>query len=283
MTRLQKFRIIQMPHLKVVPTKQVILHEYFDANRTTALKKKIITSGKWKDPPIVTQLIDGRFMVLDGANRTTSMKALGIPHMLAQVVDYFDPSIQLKSWNHVVRLLPERLMQSLRESGVDLPLDSHSDKKAKRMLSQRKILAYLCDRKGNAFVLPLQKSPKAALELLNTLVRGYEGKSVIHRTEEATHKAFHGLDRRMRTLIVFPSLTKLGVLNAIARGQFLPSGISRHLILRRALRIYLPLSVLKSRRMTIRQKQARADRLIQDLYEQGKVRFYPEGIYLFDE
>ena len=76
-----------MPHLKVVPTKQVILHEYFDTNRTTALKKKIITSGKWKDPPIVTQLIDGRFMVLDGANRTTSMKALGIPHMLAQVVD----------------------------------------------------------------------------------------------------------------------------------------------------------------------------------------------------
>jgi hypothetical protein len=282
MTRLQKFRIIQMPHLKVVPTKQVILHEYFDTNRTTALKKKIITSGKWKDPPIVTQLIDGRFMVLDGANRTTSMKALGIPHMLVQVVDYFDPSIQLKSWNHVVRLPVERLLQSLR-NGSAVSLDSMSDKKARRMLSQRKILAYLCDRKGNAFVLPLQKSPKAALELLNILVRGYEGKSVIHRTEEATHKAFHGLDRHMRTLIVFPSLTKLGVLNAIARGQFLPSGISRHLILKRALRIYLPLSVLKSRRMTIRQKQARADRLIQDLYEQGKVRFYPEGIYLFDE
>lgn len=282
MTRLQKFRIIQMPHLKVVPTKQVILHEYFDTNRTTALKKKIITSGKWKDPPIVTQLIDGRFMVLDGANRTTSMKALGIPHMLVQAVDYFDPSIQLKSWNHVVRLPLERLIKSLR-NGSTLSLDSMGDKKAKRMLSQRKILAYLCDRKGNAFALPLQKSPKAALELLNALVRGYEGKSVIHRTEESTHKAFHGLDKRMRTLIVFPSLTKLGVLNAIARGQFLPSGISRHLILKRALRIYLPLSVLKSRHMTIRQKQARADKLIQDLYEQGKVRFYPEGIYLFDE
>jgi len=271
-----------MPHLKVVPTKQVILHEYFDTNRTTALKKKIITSGKWKDPPIVTQLIDGRFMVLDGANRTTSMKALGIPHMLVQVVDYFDPSIQLKSWNHVVRLPVERLLQSLR-NGSAVSLDPMSDKKARRMLKQRKILAYFCDRKGKTFALPLQKSSKAALEMLNILVHCYEGKSMIHRTEEATHKAFHGLDRHMRTLIVFPSLTKLGVLNAIARGQFLPSGISRHLILKRALRIYLPLSVLKSRRMTIRQKQARADRLIQDLYEQGKVRFYPEGIYLFDE
>ncbi|MEW6610847.1 MAG: hypothetical protein AB1352_04475 [Patescibacteria group bacterium] len=282
MTKLQKFRIIQMPHLKVVPTKQVILHEYFDTKRTVALKKKIITSGKWKDPPIVTQLLDGRFMVLDGANRTTSMKALGIPHMLAQVVDYFDPSIQLRSWNHVVRTPLERLVKLLR-NGNTLDLTPLRDIKAKRMLAQRKILAFLCDRKGNAYALPLQKSPKAALELLNTLVRCYEGKSVIHRTEEATHKAFHGFDKRMRTLIVFPSLTKLGVLNAIARGQFLPSGISRHLILKRALRVYLPLSVLKSRRLSIRQKQAKADKLIQDLYEQGKVRFYPEGIYLFDE
>jgi len=87
----------------------------------------------------------------------------------------------------------------------------------------------------------------------------------------------------MNTLIVFPGLTKLGLLNAIARGQYLPSGISRHLIFRRALRVYLPLSVLRSQKLSIKQKQAQVDRMISEKFTQGQVRFYPEGIYLFDE
>ncbi len=271
-----------MPRLRVVPTERIILHEHFDTKRTEKLKKKIIDSGMWKDPPIVTQLPDGRYMILDGANRTTSMKALKIPHMLVQVVDYFDPSIELRSWNHVVRTPMDMLIRILR-TDKKMKLQPMNDKKAKSMLMYRKVLGYICGRKGTALAIPLQNSPRTAIDVLNKLVKGYEGKSTIHRTEESTRKAFHGLGTDMKTLIVFPSLTKLGLVNAIARGQFLPSGISRHLILRRALRVYLPLSVLKSRTLSIKQKQARVDALIAKLYTQGKVRFYPEGIYLFDE
>jgi len=282
MTKLQKFRIIHMPQLKVVPTEKVILHEHFDPRRTAKLRNKIIASGKWKDPPIVTKLPDGRYMVLDGANRTTSIKALKIPHLLVQVVGYFDPSIELKSWNHVVPTPIDELVHFL-QNGSNIPLQPASDRKAKKLLAYRKILAYLCERDGKCWTIPLQPSPRAAIDVLNQLVRCYEGKSAVHRTEEGTRRAFQGLGSHMCTLAVFPSLTKQGLLNAIARGQYLPSGISRHLILRRALRVNLPLSVLKSRKLTIKQKQAHVDALIQRLYASGKVRYYPEGIYLFDE
>jgi hypothetical protein len=282
MKKLQKFHFVHMPQLKVVPTEKVILHEHFDAKRTHALKRKIIASGVWKDPPIVTTLPDGRYMVLDGANRTTSMKALSMPHMLVQVVDYFDPSIELRSWNHVVKVPRDHLIKIL-QNGSRAVFKTVSDRKAKKMLAYKQILAYLCGRDGKCLAIPLQSTPRSAIDLLNIIVDSYEGESAIHRTEEATRKAFHGLTSQMNTLVVFPSLTKLGLLNAIARGQFLPSGISRHLILRRALRVYLPLSVLQSKRLSIKSKQARVDRMIADKFKQGQVRFYPEGIYLFDE
>jgi len=282
MTKLQKFHVVQMPQLRVVPTEQVILHESFDTKRTTKLKKKIIESGKWKDPPIVTRLQDGRYMVVDGANRTTSMKALNIPHMLVQEVDYFDPSIRLKSWNHAVRLPIDELTEVLKRD-TRISLRRMTDTQAKKLLSKRKILGYLCGRNGTAFALPIQKSASEALSVLNCLADEYEGKSVIHRTEDSTHRAFHGLSKQMKTLVVYPALTKKGILSAIERGQYLPSGISRHLVLRRALRVWLPLSVLRSRTLTLRQKQARVDALIAKLFKEGKVRYYPEGIYLFDE
>jgi len=282
MKKLQKFHFVHMPHLKVVPTEKVILHESFDAKRTHALKKKIAQSGVWKDPPIVTTLPDGRYLVLDGANRTTSMKALRMPHMLVQVVDYFDPSIELRSWNHVVRVSRDHLVNVL-QNGDGKAFKPMSDRRAKKMLAYKQILAYFCSRDGKCMAIPLQSTPRAAIDLLNRLVESYEGKSVIHRTEEATRKAFQGLGSFMNTLIVFPGLTKLGLLNAIARGQYLPSGISRHLIFRRALRVYLPLSVLRSQKLSIKQKQAQVDRMISEKFTQGQVRFYPEGIYLFDE
>lgn len=282
MAKLQKFHFVHMPQLKIVATEKVILHESFDTKRTHALKQKIMKSGMWKDPPIVTSLPDGRYLVLDGANRTTSMKALRVPHMLVQVVDYFDPSIELKSWNHVVRIPRDHLVKVL-QNGSGIAMRPMSDAKGKKMLAYKQILAYLCGRDGKCLAIPLQSSPRAAIEVLNTLVELYERKSIIHRTEEATRKAFHGLGSQMCTLVVFPSLTKQGLLNAIARGQNLPSGISRHLILRRALRVYVPLSVLRSRKLSLREKQVLVDRLIAEKFTKGKVRFYPEGIYLFDE
>ena len=39
-------------------------------------------------------------MVLDGANRTSAFHALGVPHILAQVVAY--ESVELRVWHHVI-------------------------------------------------------------------------------------------------------------------------------------------------------------------------------------
>ena len=46
----------------------------------------------------------GRYIVLDGANRITAIQSLGVPHILAQVVDSDDPGFNIASWKMKTKL-----------------------------------------------------------------------------------------------------------------------------------------------------------------------------------
>ena len=63
----------ETPDLRIVPIELLVEHEYNDAQRTTPLAKRLEAEGLLKNPPIVAPLDDDpRFVVLDGANRTTA-------------------------------------------------------------------------------------------------------------------------------------------------------------------------------------------------------------------
>ena len=81
--------IPNLPNLRILPIESVILHEDHDMQRTLPLVEKLRAQGIIRNPPIVMPLHDGtnRFMVLDGANRVTSLRELEFPHIVAQVVE----------------------------------------------------------------------------------------------------------------------------------------------------------------------------------------------------
>src|SRR5579859_1427896 len=84
----------ETPDLRILPIELLIEHEYNDAQRTGPLAKRLEAEGLLKNPPIVAPLDDDpRFVVLDGANRTTALNALGYQHCLVQVVKYEDPPV----------------------------------------------------------------------------------------------------------------------------------------------------------------------------------------------
>ena len=66
--------------------------------------ERIVESGLWRNPPIVTPLQDGsqRFMVMDGANRIAALRKLEYPHAVVQVVHPDDQGLKLLNWNHVI-------------------------------------------------------------------------------------------------------------------------------------------------------------------------------------
>ena len=236
-------------------------------------------SGEWKSPPIVAPFCKHRYFVLDGANRTKTMQALAVPHMLVQVVDYDDPLITLSSWNHVMQLSIEEMLGKLS----DVTFESHPLSSATALFVSGAALMYLCDRSGKTQVLRNHADTVTRLALLNKIVDAYEGASLIQRTEQFNVSAFNELSNDWRTLVVFPMFTKADLITVITNGDVFPSGITRHLIPGRALRVNIPMALLNDPSYTIEQKQAQVDEILAERYESNRVRFYPEGIYLFDE
>jgi hypothetical protein len=83
--------------LRIVRLECLVEHEYNDVQRTAPLARRLQTEGFLKNPPIVAALdtSEERYVVLDGANRTTALQSLGYPHMLVQLVKYENPPVTL--------------------------------------------------------------------------------------------------------------------------------------------------------------------------------------------
>jgi hypothetical protein len=110
--------IPHLPTLKILPIDRLILHEEHDMQRTLPLVTKLRAQGILRNPPIVMPLTDGsgRYMVLDGANRVTSLREMEFPHIVAQVVEATYPHVNLQTWNHVVwGMSTKRLITALQK------------------------------------------------------------------------------------------------------------------------------------------------------------------------
>jgi hypothetical protein len=93
--------MVNFPNLTIVPSENLVIHEKHDHQRTTPLIRGMKSTKIIRNPPIVAPLEDGtgRYMVLDGANRTMAIKIMGIPHIIVQVIDPTDQGLRLHSWN----------------------------------------------------------------------------------------------------------------------------------------------------------------------------------------
>src|SRR3989337_1353519 len=128
-------------------------------------------SGVFRNPPIVAPVQDGtqRYMVLDGANRTTALQKMGYPHALVQIVRPDHPGLKLYTWNHVVwGLEPAEFLLAFRE----LPdTDLVSGAEDRPDLWGDCGLAMIQVRRGDLFtVCTLVKELVRRVEILNALV-----------------------------------------------------------------------------------------------------------------
>ncbi|NJN54899.1 MAG: NAD(P)-binding domain-containing protein [Anaerolineae bacterium] len=92
--------------LRVVPMERVFAHENVDAKRVNRLASRLDKEERLGNPPIVTAVGDGRYMVLDGATRSAAMAQLGFPHAIVQVINPED-GLGLKTWYHSIRQIRE--------------------------------------------------------------------------------------------------------------------------------------------------------------------------------
>jgi len=271
------------PNLQILPIESLILHEDHDMQRTLPLVEKLRAQGIIRNPPIVMSLNDGteRYMVLDGANRVTSLQEMEFPHIVAQVVKSNDPNVNLQTWNHVVWGMSTRtLTASLRKvEGIELvKVDTHKSVDAPKYVPMQVRLP------NDSFFI-MNESPSdlpTHIQTMHKVVNAYKTRASLDRTSQTLIDTFRKIYPDLTALVIFPHFKIKTVLKLASQNILLPTGITRFTVSPRALHLNYPLHELSSGK-SVEYKQEYLDHWIAERVKKKGVRLYSEATFLFDE
>lgn len=275
-----------LPNLRILPTSTLVPHEWHDDQRSKPLIERLRASGILRNPPIVTPFEDGsdRYMVLDGANRSTAFAEMGMPHILAQVVDANDPGLALHTWNHVLwNWQPDAFLTAL--AGIEETDIQTIDPEIKRPQSHwpRKTLVWVQTPDGKAYIVRSQPGDLVGRSRkLVQVAKSYMSQSVIDRTTAQQMRELNGKYEGLTAIVVYPPYTPVEVLRLCAAGVLLPPGITRFAISPRALRVNYPLEELSANKSLDAKNEALQHWINERVARKG-VRFYTEATVLYDE
>jgi hypothetical protein len=250
-------------------------------------------NGYLKNPPIVADIPGtNRFVVLDGANRTSAVMSIGCPHLLVQVVDYNSDRVQLLTWHHLITGRdPQTFLEEIAQV-EGLVLHPATLETARQALRQKAVLAYI--------VLPPGTEPGVYMvdgvpgtdhhgthmstTLLNAMVNTYKGDPsvAIHRTGSDELEDLMSYYDQVSGLVVFPPYKPEDIIKLAEAGNHVPTGITRHIISYRALRVNVALDFL-CRDESLEEKNAQWHEQVKAKLAANEIRLYQESTYLFDE
>ncbi|MBI3363251.1 MAG: hypothetical protein HY023_19285 [Chloroflexi bacterium] len=275
----------EIPRLEIVPTESLVVHEQNDNQRTGPLVARLEAEGMIKNPPIIASMgeDDPRYVVLDGANRTTALSQMGYPHALAQVVDYeSEAEVNLATWHHVVAGMDAETFTGMLATVEGLEYRPTDYNRARAALARRELVSYIVSASGMVFAVRGGSDLHSRCLLLNQMVDSYKEHGRIYRSATDHVAQVRNLYEDLTALVVFPHHEPAEILELARVSAKLPAGITRHIINRRALRVNYPLAELKADR-PIEEKRERLNEWIKAKLAAKEIRYYPESTYLFDE
>ncbi len=266
-------------NLRVVSADDIYPHEQVDPRRISRLAKRLEKDDILANPPIVYEA-DGKYIVLDGATRTTALKEAGFPHAVVQLVTDTD-TLTLDTWYHAIRkCTPDQALAAIK--GVsNLELKESNSLRVWDDMFESGGVCYVHTVDNRLFVL-IPKAGSNHLEVLNELTQAYIDSQHVTRSLNSDVSTLQEEYPDLAAVVVFPTYTVEQVLQIAQAGSVLPAGITRFLIAGRVLRINASLAVLKSDQ-SLSEKQNWLNQQIQDKIDNGRLRYYEEPVYLLDE
>ncbi len=272
-----------LPRLEMLPTNLLVPHEECDPRRVEKLSQRLSEDGYLKNPPVVAPLHEtGRFVILDGATRARAFVELRIPHIVAQVVSYGDPGVELLTWHHVVSKMPLDEFEESLARATGLRLESCTLEEARAALAMGDAAAYIVCANGVRKVSNGDRAHLRDIHMLNDLVRVYRGKADIYRASNDIWEIQAPYYPEITALVVFPQYSPADIMELVRRGEKVPTGITRHVIPNRALFINIPLNVLKAD-WPLERKCEWLNEWWMDQMAANAIRYYSESTFLFGQ
>jgi hypothetical protein len=271
-------RVGELPELHILALDDVVLHEDPDIERVARLVDRFSADGILKNPPVVGRSDGHRPIVLDGANRITSLRKLHYTHVLVQELDFRDPGIQLECWHHAIEHVPADglLAHAASVPGVTLAEGDTPH------ISHPSVLARFRSPEGKSVMMLGSRELLERVEQLHQITGAY------HRFSSFDRVSYTGMDhlaRNYRSLTGLISFRRFALedLQALTgQGARVPSGITRVLLPKRALRFNLHLEILRAG-LSVEEKEAWLQQTIKEKVAEKAIRFYREPTFFFDE
>jgi len=274
-------KLQDVPVLRVVPVENLVLHEETDPRRIEGLMHHIREDGLLKNPPVVAPMSEaGHYVVLDGANRTAALAGLGVRDAVVQVVDYNE--VEVNTWNHlVVGMDGERLLEAIR-SIRGVRVRSADLETARRMWRERAILAYMVGPAGEVHIIEGGATVQQSAHMLVEMSNIYRGEAAIYRVQTDDTGELQSYYDDVAATIIYPPFQPADIQYLASNSAKLPTGVTRHIIPRRALRVNIGLDFLTGDR-PLEEKNEWLQTWLRRKLQNKEVRYYEEPTFLFDE
>lgn len=278
---LQTSQVQETLSLELVPTELVIPHEQIDEKRVARLMGRLEEDGRLVNPPVTT-FWEGKYIVLDGATRSTAFKRLGYPHVIVQVVDAHRDDYELHTWYHAIS--SEQSFAELQDhlKAIDyLSLTPLGIDQLQGVFQDADTLCYFLDREGKV-TLAQVRAGGDKLQVMNDLVASYTAWGQVERTLLTDLPRLLGQFPQMTAVAIFPQFKPETVFRVASRGDLLPAGLTRFIIPGRILRLNADLERLK-RDEPLAEKRAWFSQFLEEKLARSRLRYYQEPVILLDE
>lgn len=263
------------PDLRILPIDKILPHEEHDAQRSAPLIKILQEAEYLTNPPIVSPMGHGNFVVLDGANRSFSFRALGFEHLLVQVAAYDSGYVDLGVWQHIISEWTENAFETALRALPNVRIKQGWDHKAVTQILMH-----------DGTVLSIHGKNETLAErnrTLRAIVDVYKGEAKLSRTAISDPMLIWPLYPEAVALVIFPLYAPKDIILSAEQQAFLPPGVSRHIIHGRALKLNYPLDLLKDMDTSLEAKNEHLQEWIRNKLANRSIRYYAESTYQFDE
>ena len=267
--------------LELVLTDQVLPHEQIDDKRVARLMSRLEKDGILVNPPVTT-FWNGRYIVLDGATRSTAFKRLGYQYLIVQVAQPDREGFELHTWYHAISS-PQPFADLFNHlKGVEgLILTPLPDDQIQAAFRRKNALCYFLDRDGKATLAEVA-SDAYRLAVMNALVSRYTNWGSVERTLSTDLPHLLGQFPEMTAVAIFPQFMPETVFEVASQGNLLPAGLTRFVIPGRILRLNADLERLKQKE-PLPIKLAWFNAFLEEKLARSRMRYYQEPVILLDE
>lgn len=276
--------------LKVVSLDDVYVHEGVVERWVDRIADFVRHDGIMKNPIVVAEAeVDGdaRFVVLDGMHRVQAMRALGAPDILIYASDYWSEDVRLESWDAVLLddFDQDALLGAVADSAAIVEIGSEAEARA-RVYGRDLAMAFV-GHDGSIRGLHVAGEPgEPALEAIIRTLRSVEdaldaaGVRAVYTPSSRSRSDFES--QPSTALFLRPLFSKQEVLERTLAGRLFPRKSTRFLVPERPLRVDFHLTVLKAKLDLGTKNQLLQDHLSW-CWENNRVRYYPEPVYVFGD